>query len=52
VAYIRKDGSRLPIILSVTAIRNDQNLNTGYLGIAKNISDQLLHEKIQKKFTN
>ncbi len=38
--YIRRDGSRLPVSLSVTPLR-DVNLQiTGFLGIAKDISDR------------
>ena len=38
--YVRKDGSKFPVKLSVTVLR-DENSNTyGYLGIAYDISDQ------------
>jgi len=36
--YVRKDGSRFPVFLSVTAIRDPQNAVTGYIGIAKDIT--------------
>lgn len=38
--YIRKDGSRLPVLLSITAIRNEHYEITGFLGIAKDITAQ------------
>jgi len=38
--FIRKDGSRLPVTLSVTAIFDENNRITGYLGIAKDITDE------------
>ena len=38
--YVRKDGSRLPVKLSVTALRGADNELHGYLGIAYDISEQ------------
>uniref|UniRef100_UPI000BBBB0C2 PAS domain S-box protein n=1 Tax=Calothrix sp. NIES-2100 TaxID=1954172 RepID=UPI000BBBB0C2 len=37
--YIRKDGSRFPVLLSVTALRDAENNITGFLGIGSDISD-------------
>jgi len=37
--YIRKNGSRFPVSLAVTAITNDQGDITGYLGVAVDISE-------------
>jgi PAS domain S-box-containing protein len=42
--YIRKDGSRLPVLLSVTAIRDTVNNITGFLGIAIDITERKKHE--------
>jgi PAS domain S-box-containing protein len=39
-AYIRKDGRRLSIRLSVTTIRSEDGELTGFLGIATDISDR------------
>ncbi|MCY1270689.1 Sensor histidine kinase RcsC [compost metagenome] len=36
--YVRKDGSRLPVQLTVTAVRNSAEEIVGFLGIAKDIS--------------
>jgi PAS domain S-box-containing protein len=36
--YVRKDGSTFPVLLSVTAIKNQIGETTGYLGIAKDIT--------------
>ena len=36
--YVRKDGSRFPVKLMVTAIRDDNGTLTGYLGIATDIT--------------
>ncbi|MDR3481235.1 MAG: EAL domain-containing protein [Burkholderiaceae bacterium] len=38
--YVRKNGSRIPVLLSVTAIRNAQHDITGYLGVAANIIER------------
>jgi two-component system sensor histidine kinase/response regulator len=36
--YIRNDGSRFPVLLSVTALRTEQGELSGFLGIASDIS--------------
>jgi PAS domain S-box-containing protein len=36
--YRRKDGTRLPVVLSVTAIRDDSGQITGFMGIAQDIT--------------
>lgn len=38
--YIRKDGSRVPVLLSVSAVRAADNSVTGFMGIAADISDR------------
>ena len=38
--YIRKDGSRLPVILSVSALRDPAGNLTGFLGVARDISER------------
>jgi diguanylate cyclase (GGDEF)-like protein/PAS domain S-box-containing protein len=38
--YVRKDGSRLPVRLSVTALRDENDTLHGFLGIAYDISEQ------------
>ena len=43
--YIRKDGSRIPVNLVVTVIRGNHDEITGYLGIARDISEQKSAEK-------
>ncbi|MFZ4727697.1 MAG: PAS domain S-box protein [Pseudanabaena sp.] len=37
---IRKDGSRFPVLLSITALRNEKEQVIGFLGISKDISDR------------
>ncbi len=44
--YVRKDGSRLPVLLSVSALRNKHGEVTGYLAIA---SDRSLYKKQEKE---
>lgn len=43
--YIRKDGRRVPVNLTVTAVRNELGEITGYLGIARNILQQKIAER-------
>jgi PAS domain S-box-containing protein len=44
--YIRKDGSRFPVQLSVTAMRDKQGEITGFMGIAHDISERVRAEKL------
>ncbi len=37
--YVRKDGSRFPVRLTVTAMRNAQGDLTGFVGIGKDLSE-------------
>jgi PAS domain S-box-containing protein len=36
--YVRKDGSRFPVRLSVTALRDDRGTITGFLGIGSDLT--------------
>ncbi len=45
--YICKNGDRLPVLLSVTAIRNEQKEITGFLAIAKDVTYQKEAEQEQ-----
>ncbi|WP_413175067.1 PAS domain S-box protein [Anabaena azotica] len=47
--YIRKDGSRFPVLLSVTALRDAQNNITGFVGIAKDITHQKQSDEALQK---
>lgn len=38
--YLRKDGARVPVHLSVTALRDDSGAITGFLGLARDISER------------
>lgn len=37
--YIRKDGSRFPVLLAVTALRDAEDNITGFLGIAQDVTE-------------
>lgn len=43
--YVRKDGSRIPVLLSVTAIRDHSGGIAGFLGMATDISTQKKAER-------
>ncbi len=43
--YVRKNGTRLPVMLGITALKNDAGNITGYLGIAKDIKHQKDYEE-------
>jgi PAS domain S-box-containing protein len=43
-SYVRKDGSRFPVMLSVTALRGDAGRVIGFLGIARDITERKLRE--------
>ncbi|MDI1292912.1 MAG: PAS domain S-box protein [Methylobacter sp.] len=48
LTYIRKDGSRFPAVVSVTALRDDQNTIIGYLLIGTdNTARKLVEEKLR-----
>lgn len=38
--YVRKDGSRFPVLLSITALRDESGGITGYLGVASDITER------------
>ncbi|MEG3858999.1 PAS domain S-box protein [Microcoleus sp. herbarium12] len=50
--YIRKDGSRFPVLLSVTALFDNNGTINGFLGIAQDISDRKQAEKELRDLTN
>lgn len=43
--YVRKDGSRFPVTLVVTAMRDEQGRITGYLGISLDITERKATER-------
>ncbi|MGB8688343.1 MAG: PAS domain S-box protein, partial [Microcoleus sp.] len=50
--YIRKDSSRFPVSLSITALTDIKGQTIGFLGIAKDISDRLRAEAELQKLSD
>ena len=48
--YIRKDGSRFPVLLSVTAIHDEADLITGFLGVGANITERQKIDQMKNEF--
>ena len=46
--YISKNGEHIPVLLSITALKNKANERYGYLGIAQDISQRKLLESQSK----
>jgi PAS domain S-box-containing protein len=51
--YIRQNGERLPVLLTITAIRNDQEEIKGFLGVAKDITAQKEadRDRLRRRYT-
>ena len=50
--YIRKDGSRLPVLLSVTAVRDDEGDLLGYLGVAADLTERKRVDRLKNEFVS
>lgn len=50
--YLRKDGSRLPVLLSVTALRDAAQQISGFLGIAYDISERKKIDRLKNEFVS
>lgn len=48
--YVRRDGSRIPVLLSQSAIRNDAGEITAYLGVARDITLLKAADKARAQF--
>jgi PAS domain S-box-containing protein len=48
--YIRKDGTRFPVLLSVTALKGSSGVITGFLGLALDITDRKQSESALKAY--
>jgi PAS domain S-box-containing protein len=48
--YVRKDGTRFPVSLSVTALRREAENLSGYLMIASDLSERRAIEKMKDEF--
>lgn len=49
--YIRKDGTRFPVLLSVTALRDAAGAITGFLGMAADISRRKRNETLIRQLS-
>ena len=48
--YVRKDGSKFLVLLGITPIKDSKGVTEGYLGIARDLSDQArLEREVLKK---
>lgn len=50
--YIHKDGSRFPVTLTVSALRNSAGQIVAFLGIASDITERLKIERLKKEFVS
>jgi|GEM_PF-322044 len=50
--YIRKDGSRFPVLLSVTAVRDDSDEIKGYLGIGTDLTERKKIDRMKNEFVS
>lgn len=50
--YVRKDGSRVPVLLSTTALRDEAGAVTGFFGIAKDITERKKTQEKLQRFTS
>lgn len=51
-SYVRKDGSRFPVLLSVTALRDPSGIATGFLGIASDLTERKqIEERLRQQQT-
>jgi PAS domain S-box-containing protein len=50
--YVRKDGTRFPVSLSVTALRSQAEDSAGYLMIATDLSERRAIEKMKDEFVS
>lgn len=48
--FVRKDGSRVPVILSASALRGADGEITGYLGLARDISEIKRIDRMKSEF--
>ncbi len=48
--YIAKDGRRIPVVLSVTALKDDEERIIGFMGIASDISERKKVDRMKDEF--
>lgn len=47
--YIRKDGSRVAVLLSITALRNERGVITGFVGLAYDLTERNRAEEARRE---
>ena len=50
--YVRKDGTKFPVSLTVTALRNSNGEISAFLGIATDISERLRIDRMKTEFVS
>jgi len=50
--YIRRDGSRFPVMLTVTALRDESQTITGYLGVVLDITKRKEIDRLKSDFVS
>lgn len=50
--YVRKDGTRFPVLLSISALRNGSDDQVGYLMIATDLTERHAIEKMKDEFVS
>jgi PAS domain S-box-containing protein len=48
--YIRKDGTRLPVMLSISAVWDEERKLAGFVGIAQDLSERKKIERLKNEF--
>ncbi len=48
--YVRKDGSRFPVMLSITALWDDHGHITGFLGVGRDITERKKIDRMKNEF--
>ncbi len=49
-SYVRKDGSQFPVLLTVSALRDTEGEISGYMGIARDISERKRIDQMKNEF--
>lgn len=47
--YIRKDGSRLPVLLSISLMHGEDGALSGFIGVARDLTERKQHEERQRR---
>ncbi|AKI02022.1 PAS domain S-box [Hoeflea sp. IMCC20628] len=50
--YIHRDGTRIPVLLTVTALRNESHQTTGYLGVIVDLTKRREIERLKSDFVS